>query len=98
MHSSLNTIDIQSPRWLLAVGRQDEARAILAKYHGNGDPDAPLVLLEWKEYEEGVKLDASDKRWSVKFLEVEGGLLINFIIGGIIQSFSTLVMPDTGRL
>lgn len=65
MDSSLNAIVIQSPRWLIAVGRKNEARAILAKYHGNGDPHAPLVLLEWKEFEEGVKLDASDKRWLV---------------------------------
>ncbi|KAF5333204.1 hypothetical protein D9611_002530 [Ephemerocybe angulata] len=53
----------ESPRWLLAVGRNDEALAILAKYHGNGNPEAPLVKLEWKEYQESVKLDASDKRW-----------------------------------
>ncbi|KAG6832173.1 hypothetical protein H0H92_004904 [Tricholoma furcatifolium] len=53
----------QSPRWLMSVGRNDEARRILAKYHGNGDENAPLVLLEWKEFEEAIKLDASDKRW-----------------------------------
>ncbi|KAF8165590.1 general substrate transporter [Crassisporium funariophilum] len=53
----------ESPRWLISVGRKDEARSILARYHGNDDPNAPLVLLEWKEYEEAVKLNASDKRW-----------------------------------
>ena len=53
----------ESPRWLLAVGKNEEALAILAKYHGNGDPDSPLVQLEWKEFEESIKLDASDKRW-----------------------------------
>lgn len=53
----------ESPRWLIAMGRNDEAKRILAKYHGDGDENAPLVKLEWKEYMEGVKLDASDKRW-----------------------------------
>lgn len=62
-HITLLFLFPKSPRWLISVGRKDEARKILAKYHGNGDPDAPLVLLEWKEFEESVRLDASDKRW-----------------------------------
>jgi hypothetical protein len=35
----------------------------LARYHGNDDPNSPLVQLEWKEFEESIKLNASDKRW-----------------------------------
>ncbi|KAJ7215631.1 general substrate transporter [Mycena rebaudengoi] len=53
----------ESPRWLLSVGRKDEALHILARYHGNDDVNSPLVLLEWKEFEESIKLNASDKRW-----------------------------------
>ncbi|KAG6817891.1 hypothetical protein H0H87_001723 [Tephrocybe sp. NHM501043] len=53
----------ESPRWLMSVGRNDKARHILAKYHSDDDENAPLVQLEWKEYEEAIKLDASDKRW-----------------------------------
>lgn len=53
----------ESPRWYVAAGRTDEAAEILAKYHGNGDINAPLVKLELKEFEESIKLDASDKRW-----------------------------------
>ncbi|KAJ7234915.1 hypothetical protein C8J57DRAFT_1572991 [Mycena rebaudengoi] len=53
----------ESPRWLLSVGRKDEALNILARYHGNDDVNSPLVLLEWKEFEESIKLNASDKRW-----------------------------------
>lgn len=39
----------QSPRWLVQKGRIEEARAILIKYHGNGDPDSALVRLEMAE-------------------------------------------------
>ncbi|KAJ7209034.1 general substrate transporter [Mycena rebaudengoi] len=53
----------ESPRWLLSVGQKDEALHILARYHGNDDVNSPLVLLEWKEFEESIKLNASDKRW-----------------------------------
>ncbi|KAJ7505339.1 general substrate transporter [Mycena galericulata] len=54
-----------SPRWLLSVGRKEEARRILGRYHGNGDVNAPLVVLEWSEFEESIKLDASRKPWQV---------------------------------
>ncbi|KAI4520376.1 general substrate transporter [Schizophyllum commune] len=53
----------ESPRWLLATGKPEQARAILAKYHGAGDPHAPLVELQWREFEDAIKQDASDKRW-----------------------------------
>ncbi|KAJ7752842.1 general substrate transporter [Mycena maculata] len=53
----------ESPRWLISVGRKEEALHILARYHGNDDPNSPLVQLEWREFEEAIKLDASDKRW-----------------------------------
>ncbi|KAJ7693936.1 hypothetical protein B0H17DRAFT_932420 [Mycena rosella] len=57
------TIFLASPRWLISVGRKEEARQILAKYHGNGDGNSPLVVLEWHELETHIKLDGSDKRW-----------------------------------
>jgi hypothetical protein len=37
--------------------------AFLAKYHGNGSRDNPIVQLEWKEFKENIKLDDADKRW-----------------------------------
>ncbi|KAJ7705945.1 hypothetical protein B0H14DRAFT_3645076 [Mycena olivaceomarginata] len=52
----------ESPRWLMSVGRKDEARQVLARYHGNGDVNAPLVVLEWQELEAGIKVDGTDKR------------------------------------
>ncbi|KAJ6481664.1 hypothetical protein C8R45DRAFT_905026 [Mycena sanguinolenta] len=57
----------ESPRWLMSVGRKDEAHVVLAKYHGNGNSDAPLVLLELRELEESIKTDGSNKRWRDHF-------------------------------
>lgn len=53
----------ESPRWLLAQGRDDEAAAFLIKYHGNGDPNARLVRLEIEEMKEGIRIDGIDKVW-----------------------------------
>ncbi|KZO92358.1 general substrate transporter [Calocera viscosa TUFC12733] len=44
----------ESPRWLIGVGRDAEARAMLVKYHANGDEHHPLVELTMKEMREAV--------------------------------------------
>ena len=53
----------ESPRFLMANDREEEALAFLVKYHGNGDPDSRLVKLEIEEFREGIKLDGIDKTW-----------------------------------
>lgn len=53
----------ESPRWLMANQRDEEAREFLVRYHGGGDVNSPLVELEWTEFKEGIEIDGSDKRW-----------------------------------
>ncbi|KDN46946.1 hypothetical protein RSAG8_04023, partial [Rhizoctonia solani AG-8 WAC10335] len=53
----------ESPRWLVRVGREEQARAILTKYHGNGDPNSPLVEFEMQEIKTMCELDGSDQVW-----------------------------------
>ncbi|KAA1473302.1 general substrate transporter [Dentipellis sp. KUC8613] len=53
----------ESPRWLMAHGRDAEAFAFLTNYHGNGDPNHPIVKLQTREFKEGIRTDGSDKRW-----------------------------------
>ncbi|KAI0781646.1 general substrate transporter [Irpex lacteus] len=53
----------ESPRWLLANGRDEEARAFLVRFHGGGDPNHPLVDVQWKEFKESIAINGTDKRW-----------------------------------
>lgn len=53
----------ESPRWLYVNNKKDAARAMLTKYHGNGNPDSPWVTLQMHEYEELLNMDGADKRW-----------------------------------
>ncbi|WWD22920.1 hypothetical protein CI109_107415 [Kwoniella shandongensis] len=53
----------ESPRYLMANGRDDEAVEFLVKYHGSGNSHSKLVNLEIEEMRENIKLDGIDKRW-----------------------------------
>ncbi len=35
----------------------------MAKYHGEGDPNSPIVQLEYREMQEEISLTGADKRW-----------------------------------
>lgn len=52
----------ESPRWLMAQGRDEQALAFLTKYHGAGDEQDPVVQLEYMEFKEAIEIDGSDKR------------------------------------
>lgn len=53
----------ESPRWLMAQDRHEQAAAVLAKYHGEGDSQHPLVILQMKEMANQISSEASDKKW-----------------------------------
>ncbi|OHE92927.1 hypothetical protein CORC01_11794 [Colletotrichum orchidophilum] len=53
----------ESPRWLFVNNKKEQAAQVLAKYHGNGNPESPWVKLQLHEYEELLNMDGADKRW-----------------------------------
>ncbi|RCI14523.1 hypothetical protein L249_6660 [Ophiocordyceps polyrhachis-furcata BCC 54312] len=54
----------ESPRWLTMWGNKDEAARILAKYHGGGDANHPLVRLELHEFEANIELQKTSTVWN----------------------------------
>ncbi|PGH06090.1 hypothetical protein AJ79_06624 [Helicocarpus griseus UAMH5409] len=53
----------ESPRWLYVNNKTEQAKAMLTKYHGNGNPDSHWVKLQLSEYDEFLELNGADKRW-----------------------------------
>lgn len=45
-------------------GKRELAASILAKYHGGGDPNHPIVRLEMKEFDESIELQTSSNLWN----------------------------------
>ncbi|KAL2213005.1 hexose transport protein [Sarocladium strictum] len=54
----------ESPRWLTMHGKTERASAILAKYHGGGDVNHPMVQLELREFEASIELQKTRNIWN----------------------------------
>ena len=53
----------ESPRWNYVHGNTEKAKATLAKFHGNGNPESEWVKLQLWEYEAHLEMNGADKRW-----------------------------------
>lgn len=54
----------ESPRWLISKGKSEEAKAMLVKYHANGDEDNEFVKLEYIEMKNVIELEmANETTW-----------------------------------
>lgn len=56
----------ETPRYLFAKGREEEAFEFMVKYHGNGDPHDQLVQFEFEEMKTAIRKEqeAKAEKWS----------------------------------
>ncbi|KZO96549.1 general substrate transporter [Calocera viscosa TUFC12733] len=78
----------ESPRWLVDKGKADQARAILGKLHGNGNPQDPLVNLEMEEIEEAIRFEREHEKVSYLELVATPGNRYRMFLGITVGLFS----------
>ncbi|KAH6869694.1 general substrate transporter [Thelonectria olida] len=58
----------ESPRWLIAKGRAEEAKAVLVKYHANADANDELVNLEFEQMRRIIEAEVNNETgWKAFF-------------------------------
>lgn len=82
----------ESPRYLIAKDKHDQALHILAKYHANGNANHPTVQFEFQEIKETIRLEYESKANSsyADFVRTKGNRyrLIVLISLGIFSQWS----------
>lgn len=79
----------ESPRWLMDHDREDEALQVLADLHGKGDPNNPLVQLEFEEIRQQVLFERAEGAKSYLDL-LKPGVLRRVGLGTSLQMWSQL--------
>ncbi|CAI6341298.1 unnamed protein product [Periconia digitata] len=98
----------ESPRWLISVGRREQAKTLLSKYHANGDQNDQLVLREYTDICTSTEADQSRRAtgWSALFstpgnrkrlmLSIVIGVATQWVGNGIMNFYLAPVLHTIG--
>lgn len=99
----------ESPRYLIAKDKADEALAILGKYHANGNTQHPTVQFEYREIKETLAMELEAKKQSsyLDFFKTKGNryrLMVLISLGffsqwsgnAIISNYSSILYESAG--
>jgi MFS family permease len=99
----------ESPRWLIAHGKVEEARALFIQHHAGGDVNSPLVEFEMKEIQETLRLERElpeGRSWNdmIKspanrrhcMIAVTLGVFAQWVGNAVISYYLVLVLNDIG--
>lgn len=78
----------ESPRWLIAKDRADEALAILIKYHAEGDEDSELVRIEFAEIQETLRVEMENSTRSWREMVATPGMRKRVLICSMLGLFT----------
>ncbi|KAI9716402.1 MAG: hypothetical protein M1828_000344 [Chrysothrix sp. TS-e1954] len=78
----------RSPRWLAKVGRKEKAIEVLAKIHAKGNREDALVVAEWEEITEALRIERSNNLgWKIFF---KNGMWKRTFAGTSVQAWQQL--------
>ncbi|KAF8887256.1 hexose transporter [Gymnopilus junonius] len=98
----------ESPRWLVSKGRGDEALAILAKYHAEGDTESEFVKVEYIQIETTLEIEKENSKVGWLDLMRTPGMRRRILIGaflglatqwsgnGLISYFLARILDNVG--
>ncbi|KAJ5651703.1 hypothetical protein N7507_009129 [Penicillium longicatenatum] len=105
---TLSYIDAKFHRWLIANGKREDARELLARFHTAGDTSHPLIQFEMAEIVRTIEMEslAAETKWSTlikgpgnrkrTFIAVSIGAFAQWNGVAVVSYYLTLVLDTVG--